>query len=167
MSKTNSTKLTLERLQQLVEYNKDTGVLTRLVDCSNTRAGDVAGTMRPDGYWTMVIDYKRYLNHRLAWFLTYGKWPENLIDHIDGDPSNNRLSNLRECDHSKNHMNRRKATKNKSGYKGVVKNHNFWSPSVKIDGKTVYLGCFKTPEEAHEVYCAKAKELHGEFFNPG
>jgi hypothetical protein len=75
------------------------------------------------------------------------------IDHIDGNPSNNKLDNLRDVSHSVNLQNRKSATrKNKTGFLGVVKRKNKYAAHITKNGKQVYLGLFDTPELAHKAY---------------
>lgn len=91
------------------------------------------------------------------------------VDHIDGNPLNNRRTNLRVATDSQNKMNRGKQKDNTTGYKGVTykSDRRKWVAQIKKDRKNYYLGGFNTPEEAYAAYCAKAKELHGEFCNLG
>ena len=84
------------------------------------------------------------------------------IDHINGNGLDNQRSNLRLCTHQENMRNRPK-NKNKSGYKGVYRNHAKWHAAIKHNGKKIYLGNFSKPEDAAKVYDLKAKELFGEF----
>lgn len=89
---------------------------------------------------------------------------KSLIDHINGNPLDNRKSNLRLATHAQNLYNRK--TKNKTGYKGVQPCNSKKNPFmayIKIQGKRVHLGQFKTAEEAARVYDTKAKEVQGEF----
>lgn len=88
-----------------------------------------------------------------------------MIDHIDGNRSNNHISNLRETDKYGNAQNRVKQTTNKSGYKGVYyfKDCNKWRAAITCRGKRTSLVLFDTPEEAHKAYCEAAMKLHGEF----
>ena len=75
------------------------------------------------------------------------------IDHIDGNPSNNKLSNLRDVPHRINIQNRKsKTTRNKSGFLGVVQRGNKFAAHIHRNGKQIYLGLYETPELAHKVY---------------
>ncbi len=98
--------------------------------------------------------------------------PEGLlVDHINGNPLDNRKENLRLCVQSQNMGNARKTTKKTSSvYKGVYKESskgfkNPWSAYVNKDGKRSSLGHFATEEEAALAYNTKAEELFGEFAN--
>lgn len=90
-------------------------------------------------------------------------------DHWNGNGLDNQFSNLRICPKGDNVRNARKSSNNTSGFKGVFwdKQDKKWRSKIDYDGKTHNLGRFNTPEEAHEAYCKKGKELHGEFFNAG
>jgi hypothetical protein len=89
--------------------------------------------------------------------------PAVLVDHINGDPLDNRRANLRFVDHSGNAANRR--PHGSSGYKGVSfdKKSGMWSANIKKDCRQRYLGLFSTPEQAAEAYDIAARELFGQF----
>lgn len=89
------------------------------------------------------------------------------IDHINGDGLDNRRENLRIAGGSGNQRNKKRMSSNTSGFKGVSKYGNKWRARSVLNGKEYCFGYFNTPEEAYEVWKVKAKELHGEFFNPG
>ena len=71
-----------------------------------THVGDIAGCVQSDGYIDTTVDGKRYTIHRLIWKWYYGVDPGDIIDHIDGDKSNNNIWNLREVTEVENHHNR-------------------------------------------------------------
>ena len=87
------------------------------------------------------------------------------IDHINGNPLDNRKSNLRICTRAENMRNRGAQKNNTSGYKGVgwCKHRKKWHAQIKHNGKQIYIGRYKDKEEAARAYDAKAKELHGEY----
>ena len=119
----------------------------------STANGTEAGNMMQNGYRKLKFFGKQYLTHRMAWFLHHGRWPAGDIDHIDGNPSNNKLSNLRDVTHCVNIQNRKSATvKNKTGFLGVVKRKNKFAAHVHRNGKQIYLGLFETAELAHQAY---------------
>lgn len=107
--------------------------------------------------------------HRVIWQMLYGYEPK-FIDHINGDGTDNRPSNLRESDTLvPNQHNRGLSKANVSGFKGVSirKNSDKFFAFIKVNKRAVYLGKYDTPEEAARVYESAARELHGEFLNLG
>lgn len=119
----------------------------------STANGTEAGNMMQNGYRKLKFFGKQYLTHRVAWLLQHGAWPVGDIDHIDGNPANNKLSNLRDVTHRVNIQNRKSATvKNKTGFLGVVKRKNKFAAHVHRNGKQIYLGLFDTAELAHQSY---------------
>ena len=106
---------------------------------------------------------KHVLAHRLAWFLTHGVWPTQPVDHVNGDPADNRLANLRLATPSQNRANSKPNKNNKSGMKGVQFRHGRWRAKITHDGTTKHLGVFDDPHSAHAAYLAAAKPIHGEF----
>lgn len=69
----------------------------------NTRyAGKIAGKANRDGYLSIKLKGKFFLAHRLIWLLHNGNWPQYEIDHLNGDPRDNRIENLRDVPHSVN-----------------------------------------------------------------
>lgn len=88
-----------------------------------------------------------------------------LVDHINGNPLDNRRSNLRVCTKIENSMNRLANFKNKYGRKGVTMKHGVFATSITVNGKAIYLGSYKTADEAGDAYEEAAKKYHGEFYN--
>lgn len=90
---------------------------------------------------------------------------DKVVDHINGDTLDNRKSNLRICTVTENSRNSRKSKSNTTGYKGVhyYKARNNYSARIRVDGKDIHLGYFKTPEEAHVAYSTAANIYFGEF----
>jgi HNH endonuclease len=105
----------------------------------------------------------RFSAHQVGWYLTYGEWP-HLIDHIDHDGSNNKLSNLRLATVAQNGHNRKKCKiKTTSKYKGVSKFRSGWRASLCYQGKFLLIGQYTTEWDAAVAYNTKALELFGEF----
>lgn len=118
-----------------------------------------------DGYVRVRKDGKEYRAHRIIWSLFNGDIPEGmLIDHKDGDVSNNNISNLRLATRQQNNANSRKRHFNECP-KGVTKVGKRYRARISYNNTTISLGTFDTPEEASEVYNNKAIELNGEFAN--
>lgn len=123
--------------------------------------GDVAGSLRKDGYWKITVQGKHYLAHRLAWYFMYGCWPTDLIDHIDCNKSNNAIANLREANKVLNSQNRKNIVpKNKAGLLGAYKKRHRWESKIVVDGVIRRLGIFDTPAEASEAYMIAKQQYH-------
>lgn len=92
--------------------------------------------------------------HRVAWAIFHGEWPDE-IDHINGDPLDNRIVNLRSVSHRENAANRRTPTNNKSGHMGVqwAERHGKWLAVIKVPGKTGnrHIGLFDNVEDAAQA----------------
>lgn len=157
--------LTAARLREVLHYDPETGVFTWLVRRRpRTKVGDVAGGFSESAGAVIIgINNRHRRGHRLAWLYMYGVWPQEQIDHIDGNPANNRLCNLREADQSLNMQNLHRATKrNKAGLLGVYrdKRSGTYRAQIWFNGKTHYLGYFLTPELAHAAYLTAKREYH-------
>jgi hypothetical protein len=155
------TELTAERLRELLNYDPETGVFTRLVRAANKKAGDRAGCARGDGYLLIRVSGSLYLAHRLAWFYVHGAWPANKIDHIDGVRDNNRIDNLRDATDAVNSQNIRSARAGSaSGLLGASKHKRSWSATIETGGVRHRLGTFSTPELAHGAYLGAKRNMH-------
>jgi len=155
--------LTQAMLKSILHYEPETGVFTWIVPPHNhqrligTRAG-----CHSTGYCMIRIDGKKHRAHGLAWLYVHGVMPVKHLDHKDGDPSNNAISNLREATVSQNIANaRRKAFKELP--KGVRRNGNGFTARITFGGKIRTLGTFPTSQEAAEAYLNAAVLLYGEF----
>ena len=85
------------------------------------------------------------------------------VDHIDNDPQNNNLTNLRWVTHSENSINRNKVY-GAVPFRGVARHLHKYQAHISVDGTAIHLGLFDTPEEAHEMYDAVARGFYGEFY---
>jgi hypothetical protein len=103
----------------------------------------------------LVVSYKgkSYLAHRLAWFLYFGVWPKETVDHINGNPKDNRIVNLRDVPHSSNTRNCSKRVDNTSGVTGVYfhKPSGKWQARGYLFGKARSLGLFENKESAMKI----------------
>jgi len=130
----------------------------------NTRhAGRPAGSISSQGYLTIVIGYKRYLAHRLAWLLVHGSNIPTGIDHIDGNPLNNRANNLRAASREDNMANAKMRRDNTTGVKGVGIWHGRYRARIRRDGREYTLGVFDTLREATAARRKAAIRMHGAF----
>lgn len=108
--------------------------------------------------------------HRVIWEMHYGPIPHGMvIDHINGNPFDNRLRNLRLATLAQNARNARKNSNNTSGFKGVSfhKVTQKWSASIRIGRRSRHLGLFDSPEEAHGAYMLASSAEYGDFANHG
>jgi hypothetical protein len=145
---------TLQRISDLLDYNKDTGVFVwKQNRGGKTKAGSVAGCVTAAGYSQIYVDGKPYYGHFLAYFLTNGKLPVDKIDHINRIRTDNRISNLRLADSKLNAVN--------NSRRGTHLSRNGWVAGITVNGRRKHLGYFKTEEEAFTVYVkAKQHRIH-------
>lgn len=161
-----------ERLQELFSYDPAVGVFTHKRRRCGAKHGDVAGVVDKDGHRKIKIDGKYYFAHLCAWMWVYGVQPKDEIDHRNGMPGENWISNLREATRSQNKANCRAKRGTFSGLKGVTR-QNYgkqgwkWRAQICKDGQRHYLGWYDTAEEAHERYVSVAREFFGEFASDG
>lgn len=158
-------RITNSNVMEIFDYDPIAGELSWKVSPSkNVEAGSIAGRIDKDGY--IQISYRKvsYLAHRVAWLYMYGKWPDDQIDHRDGNRANNAIANLREASCSENMQNIRVAQRNnKIKLLGVTHSHNRVNPfraTICLNRKCRHLGYFATKEEAHSAYLKAKSELH-------
>lgn len=157
--------LALDYVRKVLNYDPNTGVVTWKEKVSrNTNIGDIAGFKNVQNRYYLTFKNKHYLAHRVIWYLVYGEWPVGVIDHLDGNGLNNKLANLRVVTQRVNVENQRKAkSNNKIGLLGVslVPNSKTrYYARIKVKGIKYFLGCFDSPEEAHERYIKAKRALH-------
>lgn len=124
--------------------------------------GRVAGATHLNGYRSVSLDRKVYYVHRLVWLWHTGKMPTLVLDHINRNPSDNRIENLRECTHALNC--RAGRARHSRGFRGVRKNSSgSWTSSIRIGGRSVHLGSFRSAEDAALAYARSAVDHFGKF----
>lgn len=168
-----------EYLNSILSYDSETGKLTwkarepehfinqngrsqewRCRNWNSLNANRPAFTATTDsGYFHGTINKQKYRAHRIIWKMVYGVDPSGQIDHIDGNPQNNRLSNLRDVPNEVNSRNRAMVPHNTSGVTGVgwCKSKNKWVAQMTYKGRPVYLGRFNSFDDA--VAARKAAEV--------
>lgn len=165
----------LETLRSSLSYNQETGRFyrKRMVMGYKKSLSDPVDFQKDQSvaYRRVHIGNRLYAAHRLAWFYVYGEWPRTQLDHINGDPSDNRISNLRLATPAQNSANRKKHTNNTSGFTGVYKLIRK-NGRVKYRAYIAYKNWRKILLEtnciaaAHLAYIVAASKLHGEFMRP-
>jgi len=154
--------MSIEAMKRVLRYDPETGEFWWTAEAPTKVAGKLANAKDQRGYVCLKINGKTHKAHRLAWAFVHGEFPERHIDHINGNPSDNRLCNLRLADPSLNMQNQRRARSDSStGLLGVSKNGSGWRAEIRVEGKKVNLGTHKTPELAHLAY-VEAKRKHHE-----
>lgn len=155
---------TQERLHELFRY--EDGNLIRKIARPLSPEGSIVGTVNgPEGRLTVTVDGRAYLVHRLIFLMHHGYLPK-LIDHIDGNPRNNRIENLREATHGQNIQNSRKHRDARtSRFKGVHYDpkRGTWRAQCKVNGRQVTLGRFESEIEAALAYDVAAYKQYGEY----
>ncbi|TES59157.1 HNH endonuclease [Pseudomonas syringae group genomosp. 3] len=162
-------RITQERLKQVLRYSPIVGVFEWRIAGRKIRPGYLAGAVVGTGYVRITIDRVPYPGHQLAWLYMTGEWPEEQIDHRDGDRSNNAFKNLRLATEAQNSWNSKKKKNNTSGVKGVFfcNTTKKWVASFRMNGKMVYRKFFATMDEASIAIRSAREQLQGEFANHG
>lgn len=153
----------IELAKKQIEYDPNTGLIKLTRADRKKIHGWFAGYDNGNGYRTIYVDGKAVYVHRLAWAFVYGQHPSGLIDHINGNPSDNRIVNLRAVTDLENNQNIAKPTKaSKTGVRGVhfSSRINRWIAQITVNRKCNHLGSFKTLEEAKEAYMKAKKQFH-------
>lgn len=167
-----NTTLTQSRLHSVLDYNPVTGIFAWKATGKGRKT--VVGTPHRywrdgesvlSGYWSIVVDQKAYLAHRLAWFYVHGVWPEAELDHDDRNGLHNAIGNLREATRAQNMKNVGLSKANTSGAKGVRRSRNGkgWQADVRVDGKTKYVGTYASVDEAATAAREAREQYHGDF----
>jgi hypothetical protein len=180
-------ELTQELLHECFEYNPEGFLIWKERPLKHFKnegnqkrfntpwAGKIAGyynkrtdSKRDDfGYHIVRITLEKsqglFKLHRLIFLMHHGYLPA-VVDHIDGNSTNNRIDNLRESSVQQNSCNLKLNINNTSGYKGVHSiREGFWSAHIRSKGVTYYLGSYKEKHLAAYAYNLAAEVLHKEF----
>lgn len=155
-------QLTAQRVRELLDYDPKTGAFKWRKNRRGVSALETVGTVIADGYLRITVDRHKYLAHRLAWLFVFGQWPDGEIDHINRNPGDNRIANLREATPSENKQNSRTYRNSSSGFRGVsyCKARRCWHARIKVNNKRRFVGSFDTPDAAFDAYCEAAGVVH-------
>ena len=155
--------MTKEHLHGLFDYRD--GVLFWKNDSARRKikAGDVAGSDTSQGYRRVTIGYKEIPLHRIVFCMHHGYVPE-VIDHINGNPKDNRIENLREATPSTNQHNKKIGKNNTSGCKNVSLVKGRWQVAIRANKKRYWW--YTDDFEFAELLAHEARlKYHGEFAN--
>jgi hypothetical protein len=166
MSKTQ--ELTYEDWSSAFRYEPETGRLFRIRRLGKFPIGEAKGTINNQGYVVISLNGRPTLAHRVAWLLMTKKWPEEQVDHINRVKTDNRWCNLRAASLAQNNGNViKKKTRDLPIGVRRAKDSNVkpFFAAISVNNKGLYLGSFRTPEEAHAAYLEAKRKYHGDF-NP-
>lgn len=156
--------LTAIELKTHLKYDAKTGIFTRNINKGKFKAGMVAGYLNKRGRVVINMFGGIYSASRLAWLYTYGEWPFGVVDHINGDPSDNRLCNLRDVSLKINQQNQIRAqSMSSSGVLGVSRSKTkkeSWRAYIRVNGCQKYIGSFGNKADAANAYVAAKRMLH-------
>jgi hypothetical protein len=123
------------------------------------------GNVNKGGYLRVYVCGTSLMAHRVAFALVNGEWPNGIIDHINGNPRDNRFCNLRVVSYSQNCMNKKKQKNNSSGYTGVYWNsrQKRWHAVIKKDRIRKHIGYFDSKEKAAAARADAESLIFAEF----
>lgn len=152
----------VDALRHALDYDPATGAFTWKNPAPRTVAkpGMPAGSIKPNGYVRFTLNGREFLAHRAAWMHYYREPAPAIIDHINGDRSDNRIANLRSVDAAQNLWNNRGKHSATGAFK-LTRGPN-WAAKIWHRGKRHYLGVFPTKEAAQAAYQEAAAGLRGE-----
>ena len=155
--------MTQLELKKWLWYDQETGIFRwRISPMPRISPWQSAGKITRNGYVRIGLNGKSYAAHRLAWLYVHDCHPENYIDHIDGNPLNNQIENLRLATNKQNQENQKQSVRNTTGFRGVTfnKRSNKYQAQVCHNGKLIYCGLFETAEQAANAAKTKRKILY-------
>lgn len=133
-----------------LSYDSETGEF-KWLKIGKGRYTDSVGVKDSAGYIIIGVGCKTYKAHRLAWFITHKYWPD-LLDHINGDRSDNRLCNLRDVTKRQNDQNKISHRNGKLVGTTYCKNSKKWVAQLTVNKKRKHIGIYSTELEAHNAY---------------
>lgn len=123
----------------------------------NRLLGKRAGRVNSRGYCGITFKRKNYYTHRLVWLVETGLFPSGIIDHVNGNKSDNRITNLRDCTAKENNNNRIEHRLGKLRGCSFRKDNKKWRAYVCENKRHVSIGQFNSEKEAHEAVVRREK----------
>ena len=157
-------------MEQLFELDKNSGKLFWIKppknhpDLLGKEAGCLTRNSNGKGYWMIQVDGKKYKRSHIVFFLVNGFWPKPCVDHINGDSTDDRPSNIRQATFTENAWNHKKRARRINlpiGVKNLASGR--FEARIGYLGKQIHLGSFQSLDEASAVYQSKRRELYGQF----
>jgi hypothetical protein len=154
-----------EKLWECFDVDLWNGKLIKKTRIGLKKKLGVFGAKSHKGYVYGMLDGSKYYAHRLMWVWFNGPIPNSMeIDHLNRNRSNNCIFNLRLATKRQQTFNTTKYSNNLSGYKGVTKKPwGAYVARIRVNGKLMHLGSFKTAKEAHAVYITAAANYFKEY----
>ena len=151
-----------------IAYSEEssTGLINKVNRGAIGKEDQEVGTINGRGYFVFKFIHKMYRSHRVIYFLCTGIDPEEkIVDHIDTNPLNNKISNLRLATHKQNQDNRKKSKNNSSGVTGVYwhKCQNKWRSAISKNNRTIILGAFDKSDKDKAIAVRVAAETDPRF----
>jgi len=157
--------LTREKLKELLRYDPLTGVFIWIKPSKYhsekllTEAGTIIKS-RGKSYRTIGVLGKYYKAHRLAWLYEYGVWPK-IIDHLNGNSTDNRIANLRSCSQFENCQNHKRVKNSSNLPVGVrISTSGRYQARITANGTLHHIGTFVTVQDAAIAYRKARETLH-------
>lgn len=152
-----------ERYKAMLVYDPASGELRWGPGAVPRYRGRPAGCLRPDGYRVVRLDGVLHYAHRVVWELAHGRPPDGEIDHVNGDPGDNRIVNLRVVDRAGQTQNGGWRRTNTTGYRGVSRTpEGRFKARIHVRGRQVNIGHFDVPADAEAAYLVASERLHGD-----
>jgi hypothetical protein len=175
MSTVKENSLDLNLVRTRFDYNPETGVVTysgreraHLSPSMRSRkTGRPVGWRDTHGHLNVKINNKDYLLHRVIWLHQFGEWPDGVVDHVNGNKQDNRMSNLRLVSQGINCQNNHKGLKGSfSGTLGVSPGitPGTWLANIRANKHAMRLGTFNSKEEAYDAYLNAKALVHPDSF---
>lgn len=162
-SRLSTSGLTQQRVQELLDYDCETGIFRWKQSYGRAVKGVIAGNAGVRGYRYIGIDAGFFRAHHVAWLYVHGTATQKEIDHINGNRDDNRITNLRECSRAQNMENKKPYARRKGNAPQGVHWHiatNKWCAAIQKDRHRHHLGLFDTADAAHNAYLEAKRALH-------